>query len=93
MLLWSDDLHIAYTDFEEWNKEPTIANIARTHYGSIDKLELYPGLHAEGHNFDGFGHKYTAGHVSTMRNGLLYDAVALVRFLNKVSCFWTDLSC
>lgn len=33
--------------FDEWNSDPRIANAAKDLYGSIDSLELYPGLHAE----------------------------------------------
>ncbi|KAF8064174.1 heme peroxidase [Lyophyllum atratum] len=33
--------------FTEWNSDPTIAKAAEVLYGSIDALELYPGLHAE----------------------------------------------
>ena len=35
--------------FEDWNADPDIANTARELYGDIDRLELYPGLYAEGH--------------------------------------------
>ena len=45
----------AFKTFEDWNTDPDIANAARELYGDIDRLELYPGLHAEGHHGDSFG--------------------------------------
>ncbi|KZP27973.1 heme peroxidase [Athelia psychrophila] len=69
-----------YTSFKEWNEDPVISAAASDLYGHIDRLELYPGLHAEGVVGDGFGNY--AGNplrVSTMRNGLLLDAVSLIR--------------
>jgi len=68
-----------FKSFEDWNAYPEIANAARELYGDIDKLELYPGLHAEGHAEDGFEQKYNNLRVSTVRNGLLFDAIALIR--------------
>jgi len=68
-----------FNSFEEWNANPDIANAARKLYGDIDRLELYPGLHAEGHVEDGFGQQYNPLRVSTVRNGLLFDAITLVR--------------
>ena len=37
----------AFKSFEDWNVDWDIAN--------IDRLELYPGLHAEGRQGDSFG--------------------------------------
>lgn len=68
-----------YKTFEEWNAHKEVADAARSLYHDIDKLELYPGLHAEGNNNDGLGKKYGPLRVSTMRIGLLFDAIALVR--------------
>ncbi|CAE6469047.1 unnamed protein product [Rhizoctonia solani] len=36
-----------FATFEEWNRDPAVANAARKLYGTIENLELYPGLHAE----------------------------------------------
>ncbi|KAF8512919.1 linoleate diol synthase [Gautieria morchelliformis] len=36
-----------YSDFEDWNPDPEIAETARRLYGNIENLELYPGLQAE----------------------------------------------
>ena len=47
---------------------------------NVDDLELYPGLHAEGHSADGLGEVYDLLRIHTMRNGLLFDAIALVIF-------------
>ena len=69
---------LAFKSFEDWNAYPEIANAARELYGDIDRLELYPGLHAEGHAEDGFGQQYNRFRVNTVRNGLLFDAIALV---------------
>ena len=71
---------LAYKSFEDWNAYPEIANAARELYGDIDRLELYPGLHAEGHAEDGhgYGQKYKSLRVNTVRFGLLFDAIALV---------------
>jgi len=69
---------LAFKSFEDWNAHPEIANAARELYGDIDRLELYPGLHAEGHAEDGFGQKYNTFRASTVRFGLLFDAIALV---------------
>jgi hypothetical protein len=68
-----------FKSFEDWNAYPEIADAARDLYGHIDKLELYPGLHAEGHSEDGFGQQYNRLRVHTVRNGLLFDAIALIR--------------
>ncbi|KAJ7333372.1 heme peroxidase [Mycena albidolilacea] len=72
-----------YTTFYEWNADKAIAEAAsRLYNGKIDDLELYPGLHAEGHKDDGFPHsetEYNKVRVNTMRNGLLLDAIALIR--------------
>ena len=69
---------LAFKSFEDWNSYPEIANAARELYGDIDRLELYPGLHAEGHAEDGYGRKYNPFRVNTVRFGLLFDAIALV---------------
>jgi hypothetical protein len=71
-------LLLAFKSFEDWNAYPEIANAARELYGNIDRLELYPGLHAEGHAEDGYGQKYHSFRVNTVRFGLLFDAIALV---------------
>lgn len=70
--------HPAFKSFEDWNASPEIAHAAKELYGDINRMELYPGLHAEGRNGDGFGKRYPLLRVDTMRNGLLLDAVALV---------------
>ncbi|KZP27976.1 heme peroxidase [Athelia psychrophila] len=70
-----------YTSFEEWNKNSKVAAAASELYGGeIDRLELYPGLHAEGILGDGL-HDYSSEplRVNTTRNGLLLDAVTLIR--------------
>jgi hypothetical protein len=36
-----------FATFEEWNRDPNIANAAKKLYGTIENLELYAGLHAE----------------------------------------------
>ena len=69
---------LAFKRFEDWNAYPEIPNAARRLYGDIDRLELYPGLHAEGHAEDGFGQKYDNVCILTVLNGLLFDAIALV---------------
>lgn len=71
-----------YKSFQEWNRNAEAAAAASEIYGGdIDRLELYPGLHAEGVAGDGL-HDYSMEplRVNTMRNGLLLDAVALVRW-------------
>ncbi|KZT41589.1 heme peroxidase [Sistotremastrum suecicum HHB10207 ss-3] len=68
-----------FKDFEDWNAYKPVADAARELYGDIEKLELYPGLHAEGHADDGYGLPYPPLRVHTMRNGLLFDAIALIR--------------
>ena len=73
---------LAFKSFEDWNAYPEIANAARELYGDIDRLELYPGLHAEGHAEDGYGQKYNSLRVNTVRFGLLFDAIALVWLLS-----------
>jgi hypothetical protein len=70
--------YVAFKSFEDWNAYPEIANAARELYGDIDRLELYPGLHAEGHAENGYGQKYSSLRVNTVRFGLLFDAIALV---------------
>jgi hypothetical protein len=70
------------TTFEEWNKHPEISAAASELYsGDINKLELYPGLHAEGHSDDGLGFAYDYDLIrpSAMRTGLLHDAVCVIR--------------
>jgi hypothetical protein len=70
-----------YKSFVEWNKDPEISQAASDLYGgNIDRLELYPGLHAEGGFGDGL-QDYSSEplRISTMRNGLLIDAITLVR--------------
>jgi len=57
-----------FKSFEDWNAYPEIANAARELYGDIDRLELYPGLHAEGHGDDGFGQQHNPLRVNTVRN-------------------------
>ncbi|KAF7970346.1 hypothetical protein HWV62_24314 [Athelia sp. TMB] len=70
---------LRYTSFKEWNGNEEVAKTASELYGGdIDRLELYPGLHAEGIVGDGLGVEYSPVRVNTMRNGLLLDAVALV---------------
>lgn len=61
------------------NKEINAA-ASELYGGDINRLELYPGLHAEGVKGDGLdsGHDLNPLRVNTMRNGLLLDAVALV---------------
>ena len=80
---------LAFKSFEDWNSYPEIANAARELYGDIDRLELYPGLHAEGHAEDGYGQKYNSLRVNTVRFGLLFDAIALVCSLQPLFCFFT----
>ncbi|KAF8192977.1 heme peroxidase [Pholiota molesta] len=70
-----------YKSFVEWNKDPEISQAASDLYGgNIDRLELYPGLHAEGGFGDGL-QDYSSEplRISTMRNGLLIDAITLIR--------------
>ena len=45
----------AFKSFDDWNTDPDITNAARESYSGIDWLELYSGLHAEGHQGDSFG--------------------------------------
>ena len=73
---------LAFKSFEDWNSYPEIANAARELYGDIDRLELYPGLHAEGHADDGYEQRYDILRVNTVRFGLLFDAIALVWLLS-----------
>lgn len=41
-------LHLKpFASFEEWNPDKETARAAELLYGHIDRLELYPGLHAE----------------------------------------------
>ncbi|KAF9465862.1 heme peroxidase [Collybia nuda] len=80
---------LPFTSFEDWNAAPEIAHAARELYGNIDRLELYPGLHAEGRNGDGFGKRYPLLRVDTMRNGLLLDAVSLIRGDPHLTTYFT----
>ncbi|KAI0079537.1 heme peroxidase [Panus rudis PR-1116 ss-1] len=66
-----------FADFEDWNRDPTIANAARQLYGHIDNLELYPGLQAEEIIPLGPGSGICCGY--TMTRAILGDAIALVR--------------
>jgi len=71
-----------YTKFTEWNANEGIATAASKLYnGNIDDLEPYPGFHAEGHRDDGLltPEPYDRLRIHTMRNGLLFDAIALIR--------------
>ncbi|KAF8192973.1 heme peroxidase [Pholiota molesta] len=70
-----------YKSFVEWNKDPKVAQAASDLYGGdIERLELYAGLHAEGASGDGLqNYDSEPLRVSTMRNGLLFDAIALIR--------------
>jgi hypothetical protein len=77
-LRWKLIFSAGYKSFTEWNADPEVVKTAEELYGHIDKLELYPGLHAEGRNGDGFNVQYPKLRVDTMRNGLLFDAIALV---------------
>jgi hypothetical protein len=85
--------HKEYKSFVEWNKDPKVAQAASDLYGGdIERLELYPGLHAEGTSGDGLqNYDSEPLRVSTMRNGLLFDAIALVRFV--VAYFVHSISC
>ena len=77
----------SFQGFEDWYTDPDIANAARELYGGIDRLELYPGHHAEGHQGDSFGKQekkkqYSRFYVSTAYNGLLlFGAIAVVCLL------------
>ena len=74
-------MYTEFKSFVDWNADPTVSKTASDLYGGdIDRLELYPGLHAEGVAGDGFGQTYSPVRVNTMRNGLLLDAVSLVRY-------------
>ncbi|GAA6030413.1 hypothetical protein JCM8097_009096 [Rhodosporidiobolus ruineniae] len=71
-------LHLKpFSTFEEWNPDPAVASAARHLYGSIDNLELFPGLHAEAAkpstNGSGLAVNYT------ISRAILSDATALVR--------------
>ncbi|KIJ54105.1 hypothetical protein M422DRAFT_775321 [Sphaerobolus stellatus SS14] len=82
-----------FEDFEDWNADPEIYKAARALYGDIDNLELYPGLHAEGQLDDGFGQNdmYDRfNRVHTMRNGLLFDAVSLIRGDRFFTTAWNE---
>lgn len=70
---------LAYSGFKEWNANTEIAEAAQKLYGNIDKLEMYPGMHAEGNPDDGLGSEYDPLRVATMRNAILFDAISLVR--------------
>ncbi|KAF7967111.1 hypothetical protein HWV62_35879 [Athelia sp. TMB] len=76
---------LRFTSFKEWNGNEEVAKTASELYGGdIDRLELYPGLHAEGVKDDGLGVEYSPVRVNTMRNGLLLDAVALHHKVHKL---------
>jgi len=66
-----------FHDFEAWNSDPAIAEAARTLYGHIDNLELYPGLQAEEIILPGPGSGLCCGY--TMTRAILGDALGLVR--------------
>ncbi|TFK61373.1 heme peroxidase [Pluteus cervinus] len=66
-----------FTTFEEWNKDPEIAEAARRLYVHIDNLELYPGLQCEELMGLSYGLRFAAGY--TMTRAVLGDAIALVR--------------
>ncbi|CUA69779.1 hypothetical protein RSOLAG22IIIB_08699 [Rhizoctonia solani] len=66
-----------FKTFEEWNSNPVIARAARKLYGHVDRLELYPGLHAEEVIPLGPGSGLCAGY--TITRAILADAIALVR--------------
>ncbi|KAG8709377.1 hypothetical protein FRC11_005607 [Ceratobasidium sp. 423] len=66
-----------FATFEEWNRDPAVANAARKLYGTVDNLELYPGLHAEETMTLGPGSGLCAGY--TITRSILSDAIALIR--------------
>lgn len=66
-----------FETFEEWNKDPVIAEAARKLYKHVDNLELYPGLQAEDIMELGPGSGICCGF--TMTRAILADAIALVR--------------
>ncbi|CEL62199.1 hypothetical protein RSOLAG1IB_10281 [Rhizoctonia solani AG-1 IB] len=66
-----------FATFEEWNRDPNIANAAKKLYGTIDNLELYAGLHAEETMPLGTGSGLCAGY--TITRAILSDAIALIR--------------
>ena len=66
----------AFKTFEDWNTDPDIANAARELYGDIDRLELYPGLHAEGHHGDSFG----------KQESNTVDSTSAVRIMDSCYC-------
>lgn len=59
--------------FQEWNSNPDVFRAAEELYGSIDNLELYPGLQAEDTSGSGLGFG------CTMTYGLFADIVAIMR--------------
>ncbi|KAJ3035169.1 hypothetical protein HDV00_004291 [Rhizophlyctis rosea] len=66
-----------YKSFKEWNPDPEVSRAAELLYGHIDRLELYPGLHAEETKPPMPGSGVCPGH--TTGRGILDDAVSLVR--------------
>ncbi|KAI5476094.1 linoleate diol synthase [Pseudohyphozyma bogoriensis] len=66
-----------FDSFEEWNPDPVVAEAARTLYGHIEDLELYPGLLAEEAKPAMPGSGVCPGH--TIGRGILDDAVSLIR--------------
>lgn len=66
-----------YDNFEEWNPDKEVARAAELLYGSINDLELYPGLLAECTKPAMPGSGVCPG--QTTGRGILDDAVALVR--------------
>ncbi|CAE6439631.1 unnamed protein product [Rhizoctonia solani] len=66
-----------FATFEEWNRDPAIANAAKKLYGTIENLELYAGLHAEETMPLGTGSGLCAGY--TITRAILSDAIALIR--------------
>ena len=64
-----------YKTFREWNPDPEIAAVAEKLYGTIDRLELYAGLQAEGTQPAEYG-GLCPGH--TISHAVLADAIALI---------------
>ncbi|KAG5645631.1 hypothetical protein DXG03_005622 [Asterophora parasitica] len=85
-----------HKSFVEWNSDPVIASAAEAVYGSIDSLELYPGLLAEASILtSGLSLGYT------LTYALLVDLVTLVRndpqftteFNPKILTHWGHKHC
>ncbi|KJA24877.1 hypothetical protein HYPSUDRAFT_38235 [Hypholoma sublateritium FD-334 SS-4] len=60
-------------NFEEWTSNSAVAEAAKKLYGSIDNLEVYPGLQGE----DGADSGYQLGYTKTY--ALLFDIVSRIR--------------